>query len=437
MKANFIKNLELYKDSNEFIKIKKAIQKTFSRHIYVGKLIATKEGLLFWAHYNRTKALREEFKLKTPKLADKMLLISKIVIETVNTSKSKGNEQLVALVNSIYSKTPYAGSKHYLRYAYRFFSNILSKEYDHPILPQMLLRALPKIFPGTDPPKGLSTWTDIEEWATQLRESGYHVEYMGKNGRYDDSIVQQARKQIAAANIVYDAYVLLHKKKTQDSALLDWDWCPLCWRPVENSTGREPCKLHQLKTPDYYKILRVLRKMRQNGEYEPILGVADKIPIKKYQQYRDITIPAFRVGFPQGWKYFPNILRYLLKQNPKPNLWSLDDCIEALSPGALQLFEAGAIKTLPFVVPAQKQNTGHEFIITGLKQTLLSRAETWLYLESTIKKGGVRKNAGRPPKQPETKRERNKRLRENSKMLQAKREKRKSDLKAPDQTPGS
>lgn len=426
MKEKFKSILNINQNLTDFERIKVAAEIAFPKRFRADKAIPTKAGLLFWSHHLNQRSLYVKNVLRNMEKAAEMELASGLVLDQVKKSSALCNEKKVALVEWIYSGIS-SGEEHkyYLSYSYHFFSNFLERKCEKPILPQMLVKILPRLFPEYSCPKHLNSWRKIKIWSNKLRSAGGHLQHIGSHFN-NDRWIKDGRRLFAAADIVYSIFVFFKKNKEPD-VVLDWDWCPLCWRPVkENTTGNKLCELHQFNSKDYQSTLRALKRNGVDHKHASFGKIQDKIPIQPFLNIRDAVDSVFLEGFPKGLKYLPHVEKYILKEGSEISLYNLYDCIEVLSPGAVTLFEDSAFDLLK--TATVQEHDRHRFLkglVMDFSKIIFQRAETWLSTTSTVKRGGARKNAGRPPKTPETEEERRKRFKKISKMLRARRHQRK------------
>lgn len=425
MKEKFKRELKRFQKDQIFLCIQKAAENTFPVMVQAETAIPTKAGLLFWSLHLERQAHYVKHHLKDKKNANKMNLASTLVKTEIQKYPSGQNKQLVNLVKHIYSKMPFDLPMFYLPYSYYFFSNLLSEEYNSSVLPRMMVKSLPKVFPETMPSKSLSSWSDINNWSEDLRKAGYWLEEQNKKTSNDPITDRNAKRLYAAADIIVQSLIFLRGKKLPKEKSLDWNWCPLCWRPVKNSTGSEKCELHRNGGSEYQKVLRILKKMQLPDTKTPGRKTKDRIPTKIRDHYRHKMRLAFDCGFPKGWDLLPNTKNFLQKEYPEFANSDLDDCIEALSPGALTLFKKSNTELLNLVrvqIP-ENEKSPTEYLLRMDKESFITRAETWLSITSKIKRGGARKNAGR---RAETKQERRKMIKKACAKLRAERLRRKN-----------
>lgn len=153
------------------------------------------------------------------------------------------------------------------------------------IYPQRLCEDLSDIFPEEiRPTKTFYSWEEISAWARNLEVKAA-----------SEKIDSKQRSCIhAASNItivtVYFFQSFYNSTKKIDDPL-SWDWCPLCWRPVINSNGKKKCKYHKTGTAGYYKINRLLKKIRP-----PVMNKHDNLPLEKRNKLKRKAEAALEKG---------------------------------------------------------------------------------------------------------------------------------------------
>lgn len=249
------------------------------------------------------------------------------------------------------------------------------------LFPQVFCQALKAAIPEGFGLETYYTKDEILDWAYSLME---RATYQKKDSK-------RAIRMEAASDVTIRAVNVFFKGENYDTLELEWDWCPLCWRPVLNSYGKKKCELHESGSKGYTKTNRLLKKINSTKPFN--LGY-DRIPFDKKNKIREWVSMAFELGFPDGWEFLSFTKNYLKTQDSKVDLSDIEACIEFLAPGTGDLFISDAVKA---------KITTDEFVdakqlIKMNQKALVTRAETWLMLEASIERGGARENAGRPRK---------------------------------------
>jgi len=189
------------------------------------------------------------------------------------------------------------------------------------------------------------------------------------------------------------------RRRHEASPSSDWDFCPLCWRPVlaqSHLMRPEHCSLHKTKSPEYQKLDRLLRKLKRFRKGD-VIGtiVADRLPPDYPTFVRQIIARniAREEDLRLLWELFP-FTRDRLNQL-QVNLMDVKKCFAALAqPEVLPI--DGASPTMP----------SHSEVLVpweDVYRPMLIRSEAWLWLLSEAK-GHVRPDGtlslkrGRPTK---------------------------------------
>lgn len=168
------------------------------------------------------------------------------------------------------------------------------------------------------------------------------------------------------------------RRRREASVSSDWDFCPLCWRPVlaqSHAQRPEPCSLHKTRSPEYQKLDRQLRRLgysRRNS----LLGKisADRLPPDYPTFVRQIIARNItrEEDVRLSWDLFP-FTRDRLSQL-QVNLMDVKKCFAALAqPEVLPI--DGASPTMP----------SHSEVLVpweDVYRPMLIRSEAWLWLLS-------------------------------------------------------
>ncbi|WP_415519046.1 MAG: hypothetical protein ACEB74_14730 [Desulfovibrio aminophilus] len=190
------------------------------------------------------------------------------------------------------------------------------------------------------------------------------------------------------------------RRRREASVSSDWDFCPLCWRPVlaqSHLMRPEHCSLHKTRTPEYQRLDRLLRKLkyfRRDHVYGTI--VADRLPPDYPAFVRQII--ARNISREEelrlSWSLFP-FTRERLNQL-RVNLMDVKKCFAALAQPEVLLLDK-ASPTTP------SSHSGVLLPWEDVYRPMLIRSEAWLWLLSEVRAhvqpdGTLSLKRGRPTK---------------------------------------
>jgi len=179
------------------------------------------------------------------------------------------------------------------------------------------------------------------------------------------------------------------RRRREASVSSDWDFCPLCWRPVlaqSHAQRPEPCSLHKTRSPEYQKLDRQLRRLGYSRR-KSLLGKlsADRLPPTYAMPVRQLLTLGIEKeeDLKLSWDLFPCTRDQL--GTLEADLTDIQGCFATLAqPEALPLDDPLLGIPLAF---SNRLPTLWEL----LYRPMLIRTEAWLRLIAEIK-GVVRKD---------------------------------------------